>query len=94
MIVDDIGYIPISRGGATVFFQLVNRRYETGSTILTSNQSLEEWGRIFGAEVMATALIGRLLHDCHILNIRGNSYHMCSLTDSVPGGPCEWRAKM
>ena len=56
--------------------QLVNRRYETGSTILTSNQSFEEWGRIFGDEVMATALIDRLLHHCHIVNIRGNSYRM------------------
>ena len=54
LIVDEIGYVPISRTGATLFFQLVNRRYETGSTILTSNQSFEEWGRIFGDEVMAT----------------------------------------
>ena len=76
MIVDEIGYVPISRTGATLFFQLVNRRYETGSTILTSNQSFEEWGRIFGDEVMATALIDRLLHHCHIVNIRGNSYRM------------------
>ena len=70
MIVDEIGYVPISRTGATLFFQLVNRRYETGSTILTSNQSFEEWGRIFGDEVMATALVDRLLHHCHIVNIR------------------------
>ncbi len=73
LIVDEIGYVPLSRTGATLFFQLVNRRYETGSTILTSNQSFEEWGRIFGDEVMATALIDRLLHHCHIVNIRGNS---------------------
>ncbi len=76
MIVDEIGYVPISRTGATLVFQLVNRRYEVGSTILTSNQSFEEWGHIFGDEVMATALIDRLLHHCHIVNIRGNSYRM------------------
>jgi len=76
LIVDEIGYVPISRAGATLFFQLVNRRYETGSTILASNQSFEEWGRIFGDEVMATVLIDRLLHHCHIVNIRGNSYRM------------------
>ena len=76
MIADEIGYVAISRTGATLFFQLVNRRYEVGSTILTSNQSFEEWGRIFGDEVMATALIHRLLHHCHIVNIRGNSYRM------------------
>ena len=76
MIVDEIGYVPISRTGATLSFQLVNRRYETGATILTSNQSFEEWGHIFGDEVMAAALIDRLLHHCHIVNIRGNSYRM------------------
>ena len=64
------------KSGATLFFQLVNRRYELGSTILTSNQSFEEWGHIFGDEVMATALIDRLLHHCHIVNIWGNSYRM------------------
>lgn len=76
LIVDEIGYVPISRTGATLFFQLVNRRYEVASTILTSNKSFEEWGEIFGDEVMATALIDRLLHHCHIVNIRGNSYRM------------------
>lgn len=76
LIVDEIGYIPIFRTGATLFFQLVNRRDEVGSTILTSNQSFEEWGHILGDEVMATALIDRLLHHCHIVNVRGNSYRM------------------
>lgn len=76
LIVDEIGYLPISRTGATLFFQLVTRRYEVASTVLTSNKSFEEWGEIFGDEVMAAALIDRLLHHCHIVNIRGNSYRM------------------
>ena len=76
LVVDEIGYLPISRTGAMLFFQLMSRRYERASTVLTSNKSFEEWGEIFGDEVMASALIDRLVHHCHIVNIRGNSYRM------------------
>lgn len=76
LVVDEIGYLPITRNGAMLFFQLMARRYETASTVLTSNKSFEEWGEIFGDDVMAAALIDRLLHPCHIVNIRGNSYRM------------------
>lgn len=76
LVVDEIGYLPVSRTGAMLFFQLMSRRYEHASTILTSNKSFEEWGEIFGDEVMAAALIDRLLHHCHILSIRGNSFRM------------------
>jgi DNA replication protein DnaC len=76
LVVDEIGYLPISRTGAMLFFQLMARRYETASTVLTSNKSFDEWGDVFGDDVMAGALIDRLLHHCHIVNIRGNSYRM------------------
>ncbi|WP_420461490.1 IS21-like element helper ATPase IstB [Candidatus Palauibacter sp.] len=76
LIVDEIGYLPVTQSGATFFFQLVNRRYEHASTVLTSNKGFEEWGRVLGDEVMAAALLDRLLHRCHIVNIRGNSYRM------------------
>lgn len=76
LIVDEIGYLPVSRTGAMLFFQMIARRYERASTVLTSNKSFEEWGEVFGDEVMAAALIDRLLHHCHIINIRGNSYRM------------------
>jgi DNA replication protein DnaC len=76
LVVDEIGYLPISRTGAMLVFQLMSRRYERASTVLTSNKSFEEWGEIFGDEVMASALIDRLVHHCHIVNIRGNSYRM------------------
>ena len=76
LVVDEIGYLPISRTGAMLFFQLMSRRYERASTVLTSNKGFEEWGEIFGDEVMASALIDRLVHHCHIVNIRGNSYRM------------------
>jgi DNA replication protein DnaC len=70
LVVDEIGYLPVSRTGAMLFFQMISRRYERHSTILTSNKSFEEWGEVFGDEVMAAALIDRLLHHCHIINIR------------------------
>ena len=76
LIVDEIGYLPITRNGAMLFFQLMSRRYERVATVLTSNKGFEDWGTIFGDDVMASALIDRLLHHCHIVNIRGNSYRM------------------
>ena len=76
LVVDEIGYLPVSPTGTMLFFQLVNRRYEVASTVLTSNKGFEEWGEILGDEVMAAALIDRLVHHCHIVNIRGNSYRM------------------
>ena len=76
LVVDEIGYLPVTRNGATLFFQLINERYERASTVLTSNKGFEEWGAILGDEVMAAALLDRLLHQCHIVNIRGNSYRM------------------
>ncbi len=76
LVVDEIGYLPVSRDGAVLFFQLINARHERASTVLTSNKGFEEWGAVLGDEVMAAALIDRLLHHCHIVNIRGNSYRM------------------
>ncbi len=76
LVVDEIGYLPINHTGAVLFFQLMNRRYERASTVLTSNKGFEEWGEVLGDEVMAAALIDRVLHHCHLVNIRGNSYRM------------------
>jgi DNA replication protein DnaC len=75
-VVDEIGYLPVTRTGAMLFFQLMSKRYERASTVLTSNKSFAEWGDVFGDEVMAAALIDRLVHHCHVVNIRGNSYRM------------------
>jgi DNA replication protein DnaC len=81
LVVDEIGYLPVSRTGAMHFFQLMARRYETASTVLTSNKGFEDWGEIFGDDVMAAALIDRLLHHCHVVSIRGNSYRLRHHTD-------------
>ena len=74
LVVDEIGYLPVNQDGAVLFFQLINARHERASTVLTSNKGFEDWGGVLGDEVMAAALIDRLVHHCHIVNIRGNSY--------------------
>ena len=76
LIVDEIGYPPVSRDGAVLFFQLINARHERASTVLTSNKGFEDWGTVLGVDVMAAALIDRLLHHGHTVNIRVNSYRM------------------
>ena len=62
LIVDEVGYLPLEPGGANLFFQLVNARYEKGAMILTSNRGFREWGQVFGDNVIAAALLDRLLH--------------------------------
>ena len=76
LIVDEIGYLPIDRHGANLFFQLVSRRYERGPLLLTSNQSFGSWGEVFGDRVIATAILDRILHHAITLNIRGQSYRL------------------
>ncbi|WP_417903612.1 IS21-like element helper ATPase IstB [Caldimonas brevitalea] len=76
LIIDEIGYLPIDRLGANLFFQLISRRYERGPMILTSNQSFSAWGDVFGDRIIATAILDRLLHHAVTLNIRGNSYRL------------------
>jgi len=76
LIIDEIGYIPIDRQGANLFFQLVSRRYERGAIILTSNQSLGAWGEVFGDPVIASAILDRLLHHSSTINIKGESYRL------------------
>jgi DNA replication protein DnaC len=76
LVVDEIGYLPIPDSGTNLFFQVVNTRYERGSMILTANKSFKEWGNVFGDPIAASAMLDRLLHHCHLVNIRGNSYRL------------------
>ena len=76
VIIDEIGYIPIDRSGANLFFQLVSRRYEKGAMILTSNQNFSKWGEVFGDSIIATAILDRLLHHSVVLSIKGDSYRL------------------
>ena len=84
LIVDEIGYLPITMGGANLFFQLVNARYEKGSMILTSNRGFAEWGDVFGDPVVATALLDRLLHHAVVVQIEGASYRLRRHAQLVP----------
>ena len=83
LVVDEVGYLPVTRRGATLFFQLVAGRYERCSTVLTSNKGFKEWGQVLGDEVMAAAMLDRLLHHAHIVNIRGNSYRLRHREDLI-----------
>lgn len=76
LIIDEVGYLPFERQAANLLFQLVNRRYERGSIILTSNQPVGNWGEVFGDSVMATAILDRLLHHSHVITIKGESYRL------------------
>lgn len=76
VVVDEVGYMPISRQEAHLFFQFISRRYERASTVITSNKSFTEWEEMFGDPVIASAMIDRLLHHCRVINIKGNSYRM------------------
>jgi len=76
LVVDEFGIWPYDRDAATAFFTLVSARYERGSIILTSNKGFGEWGDLLGDTVIASAVLDRLLHHSHILNIRGESYRL------------------
>ena len=76
LIIDELGYLPLEVNAAHLFFQLVSRRYERGSILLTSNRAVGEWGEIFGDSVVATAILDRLLHHSHVITIKGDSYRL------------------
>jgi DNA replication protein DnaC len=76
LVVDEVGYLPLSRAEGNMVFQLVSRRYERGSIILTSNKTFGEMGQVFGDEVLASAILDRLLHHAEVIAINGPSYRL------------------
>ena len=74
LIIDEIGYLPIDKLGANLFFQLITKRYEHNSTIITTNQPFSKWGDVFSDLTLANAILDRLLHHSHIIKIVGPSY--------------------
>jgi len=76
LIIDEIGYMGLDQEATGLFFRLVSQRYERGSMILTSNKGFGEWADIFSDIAAATAILDRLLHHSHIVNINGNSYRL------------------
>lgn len=84
LILDEMGYFPLDKRAAHFLFQLVSRRYQRASILLTSNKSFSEWGDIFPDPILASALLDRLLHHAVTVNIRGQSYR---LKDKLPPTP-------
>ncbi|ERI05695.1 IS21-like element helper ATPase IstB [Aneurinibacillus aneurinilyticus] len=76
LIIDEMGYLRLNTSSAHYLFQVISRRYERGSIILTSNKSFGEWGEILGDSVIATAILDRLLHHSRIFNLKGESYRL------------------
>jgi DNA replication protein DnaC len=83
LIIDEVGYMQLDRASAELFFRLICARYENGSIILTSNKYFGDWGELMNDTVIATAILDRLLHHAHIINIRGESYR---LKNRIKGG--------
>jgi len=76
LVVDELGYLPLEKQTANLFFQLVSRRYERGSMLITTNQTITQWGHVFGDEVIAAAVLDRVLHHSHVLVIQGDSFRL------------------
>ena len=76
LIIDELGYMPITREQANLLFQLVSMRYEKGAIILTSNYNFDEWGKVFEDNIVASAIIDRLVHHASIFYITGSSYRL------------------
>lgn len=76
LIIDEIGYLPIDRQGANLLFQLINKRYEKNSTIITTNQPFSKWGEVFSDITLANAILDRLIHHSSIIKITGPSYRL------------------
>jgi len=76
LVIDELGYMPVNKEEANLFFRLVSMRYEKGSIILTSNYNFNEWGEIFSDQVVAAAIIDRIVHHARIFYINGTSYRL------------------
>lgn len=84
LIVDELGFEPMSREEASLFFRLVTYRYSRGAILITTNKSVRDWTELLaGDEVLATAILDRLLHRAHVLNIKGRSYRLRDLEEAL-----------
>lgn len=80
LIIDELGYLSLTKQTAKLFFQLISKRYETGSIIITTNKPFEEWGEIFNDDIVASAILDRLLHHSYPFLINGKSFRLKNLT--------------
>ena len=85
LIIDEIGYLPVDRDGANLFFQLIAKRYEETSTIITTNQPFSKWGEVFSDNTLANAILDRLLHHSSVIKITGPSYRLKGKLEEIEG---------
>lgn len=83
LIIDEVGFLPLDSESSNLLFQLITKRYEKHSTIITTNKPLSRWGEVFGDIVLANAILDRLLHHSHIINITGRSYRTKDKIDMI-----------
>jgi DNA replication protein DnaC len=76
LIIDEMGFVPFSKTGAELLFELISQRYERGSVLITTNLPFDEWPDVFGSERLTGALLDRLTHHVHILEMNGDSYRL------------------
>ncbi len=87
LIVDELGFVPLSKTGAELLFEVFSQRYERGSTLVTSNLPFQEWTEVFGSERLTGALLDRLTHHVHILEMNGESYRLKESKRNRPSKP-------
>ncbi len=88
LIIDELGFVPLSRTGAELLFEIFSQRYERGSTLVTTNLPFDEWTEVFGSERLTGALLERLTHHVHILEMNGESYRLKrSRENAAPQAP-------
>lgn len=83
LIIDEVGFLPLDDESSNLIFQLLSKRYEKLSTIITTNKPLSQWGEVFGDSVLANAILDRLVHHSYIFNITGRSYRSMDKINSV-----------
>ena len=76
LIIDELGFVPLSKTGAELLFEMISQRYERGATLITSNLPFDEWTETFGTERLTGALLDRLTHHVNILEMNGESYRL------------------
>ena len=76
LIIDELGFVPLSRTGAELLFEVFSQRYERGSLMVTTNLPFDEWTEVFGSELLTGALLDRLTHHVHILEMNGESFRL------------------
>ena len=89
LIIDELGFVPLSRTGAELLFEVFSQRYERGSILVTTNLPFEEWTEVFGSERLTDALLDRLTHHVHILEMNGDSYRLKRSRESAVSQPSD-----